>query len=354
MYFGINSFNNITNVYQHSEEYLRKNDLKKDLDRYCCAYHTLLQIIPENAERIMSGHTFPFIESYEDLEKSFQLACLGFYKASFVSLRSVLELGLLSVYWNRQNEAHIEVRSWVKSKEDTPYKKHIIDGLLSMEDFKTFQNQIDITSEIEELYGQFSNYVHTKGVKYSSRASSLSNINNFSEKGFNRWIDLMRNTVRIVVTCHLIKYPVSLCNLPIDEKFGLNTPMGLINPHETEYLINILPSEYQTVLKVISENNVEAQDVAKWVYSLPDVTEEEFEEQFINQEKIFMEGGGFNQWFLGTGRLFLKMSISDSVALNKLIKQILILKAWAKTNDCMEPKYKIHQKQDTDTQTASI
>lgn len=63
-------------------------------------YHTVGMIVPQNFENFWSGHYFPFIDSWEELQVSFNQICFGLYKQAFVSLRSGLELGLLSVYFN--------------------------------------------------------------------------------------------------------------------------------------------------------------------------------------------------------------------------------------------------------------
>src|ERR1019366_2193276 len=63
------------------------------------AHRELGDLIPQTVSKFGSGHFFPFSESEFELSNSLLLARYGFYRYAFVALRSVLELGLLSVYW---------------------------------------------------------------------------------------------------------------------------------------------------------------------------------------------------------------------------------------------------------------
>src|SRR5437870_4947994 len=79
------------------------------------AYRQLGDLIPQTVEKFSSGHYFPFSESEFELTNSLMLAQHGFYRYAFIGLRSVLELGLLSVYWDRSGNAEQEVRGWLTS-----------------------------------------------------------------------------------------------------------------------------------------------------------------------------------------------------------------------------------------------
>jgi hypothetical protein len=105
-------------VYKQTENYFTENpDVKSRIEELGWVYHTVGMIIPQNFENLWSGHFFPFIESWEELQVSFNLICFGLYKQAFVSLRSGLELGLLSVYYNINDDGHNTVKDWLKSKD---------------------------------------------------------------------------------------------------------------------------------------------------------------------------------------------------------------------------------------------
>ena len=92
-------------AYRQTEEHFESNpEIKKRIEDLGWIYHTVGMIIPQNFENLWSGHYFPFIDSWEELQVSFNQICFGLYKQAFVSLRSGLELGMLSVYFTRHGQ----------------------------------------------------------------------------------------------------------------------------------------------------------------------------------------------------------------------------------------------------------
>ena len=85
------------------------------------AYRQLGELIPQTMTKLGSGHFFPFAESEFELANSFLLAQRAFYRHALVGLRTVLELGLLSVYWDRHDRAEDAIAGWVTSFEPTPF-----------------------------------------------------------------------------------------------------------------------------------------------------------------------------------------------------------------------------------------
>jgi hypothetical protein len=87
------------------------------IEKYVLVFHHLFDIIPETVDKFWSGHIFPYAEAEYELHSSIYFATRGFYKHALNSLRSVLELGLLSVYWDIEDKSHIEIQDWLQSKE---------------------------------------------------------------------------------------------------------------------------------------------------------------------------------------------------------------------------------------------
>lgn len=110
-----------------TEDYFKKNpDIRRQIEEVSRVYGSIGKTVPQTTENLWSGHFFPYTESWAELQISFNLVTFGFYKQAFMSLRSGLELGLLSVYYNINDDGHLEVQSWLKSKDsweaNTSYK----------------------------------------------------------------------------------------------------------------------------------------------------------------------------------------------------------------------------------------
>src|SRR2546421_3533237 len=100
------------------------------IENYVLVFHCIFDLIPATVDNFWSGNLFPYTEAEYELHSSIYFATRGFYKHALNSLRSVLELGLLSVYWDIEDKSHIEIQEWLHSKEDTPFRKKVKKRLL--------------------------------------------------------------------------------------------------------------------------------------------------------------------------------------------------------------------------------
>jgi hypothetical protein len=82
-------------------------------------------LIPATRDNLFSGNLVPIFEAERELQTSTTLARLGFYKQALSGLRSVLELGLLSVYWDANDMSHIDIQEWLAGRELTPQTYNI-------------------------------------------------------------------------------------------------------------------------------------------------------------------------------------------------------------------------------------
>lgn len=88
-------------------KYIKECNLEERISKLGWAYYSIGSVIPQTVDSLWSGHFFPYTESWDELQVSFCLSLFGLYKQAMVSLRSGLELGLLSVYWNLNDDGHI-------------------------------------------------------------------------------------------------------------------------------------------------------------------------------------------------------------------------------------------------------
>jgi hypothetical protein len=287
----LNNHQRIQEVYSKTEEYLEGHpEIKGEIANYWWAYYEALDIVPQTLDNFMSGHFFPFAESHYELENSLQLCMEGFYRHSLFALRCVLELGVIGLYFDKDDKAHIEVQEWFYSNDPTPYFKKSLDQLFTLEYYQRFDKEFGIHKEINELYDQLSDFVHVRGVFYSSTGQSQSNINQFNEKSFLRNIDLFKKVVKNIIEMMLLKYPLGMQGLPLWKKFGLNPPAGgLIEEHMRLKILAVLEEDVKKLLQDISDNDPHVQQVIKHINSLPDMTEEDCKKQSEEWDKE-MEG----------------------------------------------------------------
>lgn len=326
----------IDEAVRESEAYLEAHpELVKVLDDVFMALRSIEDLVPQDLDRLFSGHFFPISEAEVAAETSMHLVMRGFYREGYVTLRTILELGLLSVFWDKDNDAHISIQDWLKSKQDTPFfKTTVMRGVLSIPHVETFCAVVNFKECVDRTYDTLSDYVHIRGAAYSYRGLWRSNVPRFSEKVLLRWSKMLTRVVQIVGIAHILRYPVALQFTPIDEKFGLNGPVGtFLTPWQSESLKAFMPENCREHLQEISDCDQDAVSMAKWVNDRPDLTEDEWEEQIEEQGRRYIEDNGFLSWH----RLFdqpLPGRTEEGLAKHKAMSDRLA--QWAQENGLYE------------------
>jgi hypothetical protein len=331
-------------VYNKTKEYLEGNpEIAEKIQNLSWVYHSIYNIIPTTMESFWSGHNFPYDESWDELQISFNLISFGLYKQAMVSLRSALELGLLSVYYNINNEGHIAVKKWLSSKDvkeaDTPRITDVWKIISKNENIQKFQEKQNIKERLLKL-GFLHNYVHTKGHVFSNKLGRLkSNFQTFEADYINKWLETYEEIILIVMTLHILKYPASMIRYDYSNKFGINIPsFSHLQEHEIDKFKKYLSKDYFELLKEISLNDDETKNFLEWVTSHPDMTEEDVENQIIEMDKRSIEGQGINEF--KKQQLILYRSESEDDLPEKVKTRIEKLEKWARKNNFIEAKWK--------------
>lgn len=280
----LQSDDTIMSVLKESNQYLDAQDeMVWKLFTTLRVFNDVGDLIPQTVERLFTNHMFPLFETGTALESSIQFCKMGFYKQAFTELRNVLELGLLSVYWELDDDGHIKMQDWLHSHERTPKMQKIIAKLTTNHNIKTFDDKHGFCDRIKTLYDELSGFTHTRGAKHSHQRLSRSNVNRFNEKSMSKYLGLLFKVVNVVVIAYVLKYPVSLQHTPLYQKFGLNSPAGgFLDVDQSEALRRFLDGDVLKTLQAISDSDDYAVRLAQWVKDRPDLTPEQ-EQQQMNQ-----------------------------------------------------------------------
>lgn len=328
-------------VYRLSENYLDSNPHFKDkISNLGWCYQNVGKSIPQTVENFWSGHFFPFVESSEELQISFNLVMFGLYKQAFMSLRSALEVGLLSVYYNINDDGHNIVKDWLRSKDtweaNTPRSAKIWKILKTNKNIETFDQKYNLNERFEGL-SYLHNYVHTKGYKYSNKLGLMkSNCQTFEESVFLEWLGAYEEVVIIVTTLHMLKYPITSIVYDWDDKVGIDNPFPVLEPFEIDQITEILPLAYFREIETIASTDLDTQELLNYIDQLPSMTGEEKEQQIINFDKSMIENGqGFIAWEIQELKFLERMG---DEAKKKVLSRIDIIRQWALENNMMKPK----------------
>lgn len=284
----INNHKKIEDCYKKSEECFKNNSaLQEETATSLWAYYQAHFLVPQTVENFWSGHSFPFSESYYELENSFELCKQGFYRHSLFALRCVLELAVIGLYFDKNDQAHIEVQKWLHSEENTPWFKKSLKCIFELDNFRQFNNEFPLQNDIYKIYSSLSDYVHSKGYHYSTTGQSCSNFNQFNESSLLRYVKLMKKTVSAMVTIMLLKYPIGMKNLPLWEKFGFDKPAaGFLDESSQQIILDTLDEKTREVLQRISNNDQNVKEIVNQILTMPDLTEEELNKQSADLDEL--------------------------------------------------------------------
>jgi len=284
----INDHEKIESVYKKTEEYLNSHkELLEEVSNHLWAYYAVGDLIPQTVQNFWSGHNFPYAESYYELENSFELCRQGFYRYSFFALRCVIELAIIGLYFDKNNQAHIEIQEWLHSKEPTPRFGQMLSRLFQLEYYCQFDQKFMLQQEIRDIYSSLSDAVHVRGYRYSTTGQTRANFNQFNNRALHQYVKLMTTIVKDLVTMMLLKYPIGMQKLPLWEKFGFNEPVGgFLNETYRSAILAILDKEIKETLQSISDNDPEVQEIVRSIHAMPDLTEEELEKQRAEIDKM--------------------------------------------------------------------
>lgn len=315
----------------------RDPDLASRISNLLVAFRDIADLIPQTLDKFGSGHFFPFIEAETELNSAILLAQRGFYRYALVALRTVLELGLLSTYWDRADRAEVEIQDWLHSVMPTPRAAEILKGLRTIPAVRAFEQSFDLAKLLHEIYGELSNFVHTRGYRFSSQNLNRANVVQFNETAFRHWADCFQSVVRLVIIVHLLKYPVGLQSTPLMTKFGMNEPAGgFLNPSQAHRIRKVLTPGQAEVLQRISDADPSAVALAFHIQEMPDISDEEFEQQVLESDKRMIQMQGFHAWSEQELETYRSIRDPNPEVFAEMQKRIEALREWAEANGFME------------------
>ena len=152
----------------------------------------------------------------------------------------------------------------------------------------------------------------------------------------------MEEIVRINCAIHFLKYPVGLQYTPMNDKFGINGPMGgFLNTDQQKRIIVIFDNKILKILQKISDDDEEAKYLTEDINNRPDITREEFDKQIIESNKELIKGQGWDSWYNSEMLIIKSIENNDTVPNKKeeidvIEKRINKLRKWAKDNNLLK------------------
>mgnify|MGYP001577826781 CR=1 FL=1 len=257
------------------------SSIKNDIDKALGGLNQLSFAIPifggsgDEFKTIQPWHHI-FFEADQDLDSAILLIMMGFYKDSFRSLRSFLELNIFALY-NFVNEDKENFQKWLSGKDHTPGVGDMLQKLGEKSPvFKLLDEKLDWNKEVKSLYKELSGFMHTQGALHTHTSLRNSNVTSFSETGMQTGTELLLRAIRLTALGFVVNFPMSFQSLPLFEKFAFSPPAGgFLDEGQVESVKSIFSDEISKKVSAICLANEDANSLADGVMSMPDQTEQD-------------------------------------------------------------------------------
>jgi len=105
----------------------------------------------------------------------------------------------------------------------------------------------------------------------------------------------MFSVTKDLIVVLLLKYPLGMQRLPLDEKFGMDGPIGgFLQDHEVGFITSIIQPDERDLLQKLSDDDVNVQQTVEYIRNLPDLTDEQWKKQSQEWDEIMKNDDGSN------------------------------------------------------------
>ena len=276
------NYGTATSTHKSLSQFEEEENLKSSIEASIYLIFVLSQSYPvEGVASFFDGSNFAMTEAYYEFKSSYQITKFGFFKQGLMSLRSGLELGVLSTYWSVVGKDDRTFKNWIRAREKTPFSNGIQRKLLTNQNINIFNTRYPIKEFFDSL-GILHNYIHTKGVRYSTfgEFQKLISKQESSETLFGRWYQAFQECIQLIVILHLLKFPIASLEYDFIKKFGSysRSPFcgGLFGSFQGN-LVGLLGQEKLSFIQEIARSDNETVELLNWLDSHPDLSQEEID-----------------------------------------------------------------------------
>lgn len=273
----INQVEGLSGVSQASRAWLLKNEERSaSLDRALRGFDQLLFAIPQfsdvgGAYRDVPPWYHVFTEASQELDSAVMLLLMGFYKDSYRSLRSFVELYVFGMpIYVKDNDDMFQ--GWLRGKVRTPPFATLPDTMCSnSEAVQNLTSTLCWKADAQALYTMLSGYIHTRGAAHTHAALKQGNIASFNEVGLRTGVDALLKSIRNIGMAFAVCFPMSFFPLPLRRKFGFSPPVGgFLDEGEVRSIRDMFAIDTAEKIESICQSDEQAASLANSILSLPD------------------------------------------------------------------------------------
>lgn len=281
-------------TYELLSKFEEEKKLKSVIQKGIYLIFVLSQSYPvENAADFFSDSNFAMMEAHHEFKSSYEITKFGFFKQGLMSLRSGLDLGVLSTYWSIVGKNDRTFKNWLRAREKTPFSNAMKKTLLTNPNIYIFNERYCIKDLFDKL-GFLHNYVHTQGKPHSTYGEFKKMIvgEEHNDTLFEKWCQAFQCCVQLIVILHLLRFPIASLKYDFVKKFGSynKSPFcgGLFGDFQ-EDLIRFIGQEKLNFIQDIAHKDDETVGLLEWLDSHPDLSQEEIDMIIAEEQREWEE-----------------------------------------------------------------
>ncbi len=226
-----------------------------------------------------SGERIPGVQAEESALSSIVLCFQGHYKPAFYTLREVIELVTLQLYFLISDD-RIIIGKWGRSEIRTPLLKNMFKELKKCELFKKIEQELKITEQLYQIYDELGGYVHTRGIPATNMGLSGTNFIEFSKNAFERYLRFAYKVFEKLSILYLSFFPTGIISLPAFQKFGYFDPVWIPRKEKVSFIRSIIPKKSLIKLEQFAEQNHWFLQLRERINALPDLSPDELDKSY--------------------------------------------------------------------------
>lgn len=238
---------------------------------------------------------FPISELAYEFNAFQDLLLVGYYKNTRDSMRRILEVALSAVVMLSDHKNVSDANQWVSSESEAPRFSSLVKILESNELISELNNRFEFSKRMKELYWNFCDYCHTRGMNYSTRIKQGSEacfsgvfIPKFSQTECELVMEQFCSTVGYLAVLLIVHNPALLLPVDKDSKWGLNGPIsGFFSDGQVQDLLAVLPDGYADFFREYSKTNEDIVGLEEYFEQLPNLSDDDIKNQVQDFQRKF-------------------------------------------------------------------
>ena len=238
---------------------------------------------------------FPYSELAYEFNAFQSLLLEGYYKNTRDSMRRMLEVTLSAVVMLSEYKNVSDANKWVSSESEAPRFSSLVKILESNELVNELNNRFEFSKRMKELYWNFCDYCHTRGINYSTRVKHESDacisgvfIPKFIQEECGLVMEQFCATVGYLAVLLIVHNSALLLPVDKESKWGLNGPIsGFFSDGQVRDLFAVLPNGYADFLKEYSKTNEGIVGLKEYFEQLPNLSDNDIKNQIQDFHRVF-------------------------------------------------------------------